>query len=163
MIDVTKWSVICLLSSTGSATSRWILVPFERYGCPKKCAQKSSVTLFPHIFHIKPKWTIVYKYFKTKIFSRDFPKCIKYQMFLGTSLKLLGGFEVSLNYLILNFKKMVCPKNVWMRHWQVMINVTKWSFICLLSSDQCFVITPSQFIELFSLKLAYLKFLFLLF
>ena len=130
---------------------------------PKKMYPKSCNTFSIYIFHLKPKWNIVYKYLKTKIFSRDFPKCIKYQIFLGTNLKLLGGFEVSLNYLILNFKKMVCPKNVWMWHWQVMINVTKWSFICLLSSDQCFVITPSQFTELFSLKLAYLKFLFLLF
>ena len=31
-----------------SATSRCILVPFERYGCPKKCAPKSSCNTFPY-------------------------------------------------------------------------------------------------------------------
>ena len=29
------------------------------------------------------------------------------------SATIIGGFRVSLNYPILNFKKTVCPKNVW--------------------------------------------------
>ena len=40
-------------------------------GAQKKCAQKSSVTLFPYIFHVKTIGNIVYEYLKTKIFSRD--------------------------------------------------------------------------------------------
>ena len=28
----------------------------------------------------------------------------------------LGDFRLLLNYPILNFKKTVCPKNLWMRH-----------------------------------------------
>ena len=34
------------------------------------------------------------------------------------SATIIGGFRVSRNYPILNFKKTVCPKNVWMRHWR---------------------------------------------
>ena len=36
--------------------------------------------------------------------------------FYGPSATIIGGFWVSLIYSILNFKKMVCPKKVWM--WQ---------------------------------------------
>ena len=54
-----------------SAASRCILVPFERYGRPKKCAQIISCDIFPYIFHVKTKLNIVYEYLKTKIFSRD--------------------------------------------------------------------------------------------
>ena len=32
----------------------------------------------------------------------------------GPSGTTIEGFGVSLNYLILNFKKTVCPKNIWM-------------------------------------------------
>ena len=46
----------------------------------------------------------------------SFPKCIEHQIFLGFSATTIGGFWVSLNYPILNFKKTVCPKNVWMQH-----------------------------------------------
>ena len=38
-----------------TAGSRCVLVPFERYWRPKKCAQKVLVTLFPYIFHVKTK------------------------------------------------------------------------------------------------------------
>ena len=33
--------------------------------------KKVLVTLFPYIFHVKPKWNIAYEYLKTKVFSRD--------------------------------------------------------------------------------------------
>ena len=33
-----------------------------------------------------------------------------------TLIKTTGGSWVSLNHLILNFKKTSCPKNVWMQH-----------------------------------------------
>ena len=46
----------------------------------------------------------------------SFPKCIKYQTL---SYNYWGGFWVSINYPILNFKKTVGPKNVWMWHWSV--------------------------------------------
>ena len=52
------------LQSVYSTTFRCILVPFEWYRHPKKCAKKVLVTPFPYIFHIKTKWNIVYqKYF----------------------------------------------------------------------------------------------------
>ena len=35
----------------------------------------------------------------------------------GHSATTIGVFWVSLNYPVLNFKKTVCPKNVWMWHW----------------------------------------------
>ena len=69
------------------------------------------------MFLIKPKWNIVYKYLKKKTFFQEtqisFPKCIEHKIFFDIQLQLLG-LRVSLNYPILNFKKTVCPKNVWM-------------------------------------------------
>ena len=50
-----------------SAASRCILVLFEQYWCQKNAPKKLS----PYIFHVKTKWNTVYKYLKTKIFSRD--------------------------------------------------------------------------------------------
>ena len=97
-----------------SAASRCILVPFERHGRPNKCAQKVPVILFPCIFHMKTKWNIVYKYLKTKIFSRDtniLPQMHWTSNIFGHSATTIGGFWISLNYPILNFKKTVCPKN----------------------------------------------------
>ena len=103
-----------------STTSRCILVPFERYGHPKKCAQKVLASFFLHLFHVKTKWNIVHEYLKTKIFSTDtniLPHMHWTSNISGHSTATIGGFWVSLNYPILTFKKTVCPKNVWMRHW----------------------------------------------
>ena len=103
-----------------SVTSRCILVLFEWYGHPKKCAPKISCNPFSiYIFHVKTKWNIVYKYLKTKIFSRDtniLPQMHWTSNIFGHSATIIGVFLVSLNYPILNFKKKVCPKNVWMGH-----------------------------------------------
>ena len=103
-----------------SVASRYILVPFEQYGPPRKWAQKDFVTFFLYIFHVKTKLNIVYEYLKTKIFPRDtniLPQIHWIWNIFGYSATNIGGFWVWLNYPILNFKKMVCPKNVWMRHW----------------------------------------------
>ena len=73
-----------------SAASRCILVPFERYGRPKN--------VFPYIFHVKPKWNIVYKYSKKKkFFSRD--SNILSQMhwtkdIFGHPVTIIGGLGV---------------------------------------------------------------------
>ena len=40
-------------------------------GAQKNAPKNVLVTFFPYIFHIKTKWNIVYRYLKTKIFSRD--------------------------------------------------------------------------------------------
>ena len=89
---VMSWLV--LLVATCSDASRCILVPFEWYGCPKKCVQKSSCSTFSiYIYHIKTKWNIVYEYLKTKIFSGD--TNILPQMHLisiNTQLQTLGVF-----------------------------------------------------------------------
>ena len=82
--------------------------------------KKVLATLFPDIFHVKTKWNIVYKFLKTKIFSRH--KNILSQMhwksnIFGHSASTNGGFWVPINYPILNFKKTVCPTQVWMWHW----------------------------------------------
>ena len=101
-----------------SATSRCILVPFERYGRPNKWAQKVSATFFSYIFHVKTKWNVIYEYLKTKIFLREtniLPQMHWTSNIFGHSATTTWA---SLNYpTILNFKKTVCPKNVWMRHW----------------------------------------------
>ena len=89
----------------------YILVPFERYGRPKN--------VFPCVFHVTPKWNIVYKYLKTKDFSRDsniLPRMHWTLDIFGHLTTIIRGLEVSLKYPILNFKKTVYPKNVWMRH-----------------------------------------------
>ena len=80
--------------------------------------KKVLVTLFPYKFHIKTKWNIVYKYLKTKLFE-----------FLAT---IIEGFWVSLNYPILNFKKMACPKSILIwhckkqhkRNWKIVMSLT---------------------------------------
>ena len=66
-----------------SAPSRCILVLFEQYGRPKKCAQKSSCNTF-FIFHVKTKWNIVYDYLKKNLFQRHkyrSPKALKIKYF----------------------------------------------------------------------------------
>ena len=81
--------------------------------------KKVLTTLFPYIVHVKTKWNIVYKNLKTKIFSRDtniLPQMHWTSNIFGPPATTIGGFWVSLNYPILNFKKTVCPKNVWIRH-----------------------------------------------
>ena len=93
-------------------------------GIQKNAPKKVLVTLFSFIFHIKTEWNVVYKYLKTKIVSRDkypSPNVLKSNIF-GPSATTIRGFWVSLIYPILNFKKMVCPKNVWMWHWWPNIN-----------------------------------------
>ena len=77
--------------------------------------KKVLPTLFPCIFLIKTKWNIVYEYLKTKTFARDtniFPQMHWISNIFGHSAAATGGFWVSLNYPILNFKKTVCPKNL---------------------------------------------------
>ena len=74
---------------------------------PKKC-----------VFHIITKSDMVYEYLKTKIFSGD--TIVLPQMhWTSNTATTIGGFWVSLNYPALNFKKTVCPKNVWIWHWYV--------------------------------------------
>ena len=95
-------------------------------GAQKNAPKKVIVTLLPYIYHTKTKWNIVYEYLKTKIFSRDtniLPQMNWTSNIFGQSAKNIGGFWVSLNYPILNFKNTACPKNVWMRHWLV-ISIT---------------------------------------
>ena len=96
-----------------SATSRCILVPFERYKRPKKCAQKVLVTLFPYPFHIKTKWNIVYVYLKTRSFQQTqihFPKCIKHQIFLDPQLQPLRIFGYDLTIQSLTSRKRYAQK-----------------------------------------------------
>ena len=105
------WETYFKYKLQDSTASRYILVPFERYGRPKN--------VFPCVFHVTPKWNIVYKYLKTKDFSRDsniLPRMHWTLDIFGHLTAIISGLEVSLKYPILNFKKTVYPKNVWMRH-----------------------------------------------
>ena len=107
--------------STSSAASTCILVPLEQYRRPKNGPKEFLVTLFPYIFHVKAKLNIVYKYLKRKIFARDInvvPQMHWTSNVFATWPTTTGGFWVSLNYPIHNFKKTVCPKNVWVWYWQ---------------------------------------------
>ena len=64
-------------------------------GVQKNAPKKFLVTLFPYIFRVKTKWTIVYKYLKTKIFLGDtniLLKCIDRYIFLDPQLRPLGVF-----------------------------------------------------------------------
>ena len=111
---------LCFLSES-TIPSRCILVPFEWYGHPKKCTPKVLMTFFLYIFHVKTKWNIVYEYLKTKIFWRDtnaLPQMHWTSNIFGYSATIIGGFWVSLNYPIVNFKKKLCPKNIWMWNWK---------------------------------------------
>ena len=86
-------------------------------GAQKHSPKKVLVTLSLNIFHVKTKWNIVYEYLKTKTFSRDTNihlQCTEHQIIFDPQL---GRIWVSLNYLVLKFKKTVCPKIVSMRHW----------------------------------------------
>ena len=99
-----------------NAASRSTLVPFERYGRSKKCAQK---TLFPYLFPLKTIWNIVREYSKTNScprYTNIFPQMCWTTNIFGPSATTIGGLGLSVNYPILNFKKMVCPKKVWIQH-----------------------------------------------
>ena len=95
---------------------------FWNVWAPKKLRPKVLVKRFPYLFHIKTKWNIVYIYLaKNKnLFKRQisFPKCIEHQIFLDPQLQLLRDdvYHLTIQSLILNFKEMVCSKNVWMQH-----------------------------------------------
>ena len=108
-----------------SATSRYIFVSFKRYGHPKKCTQKSSCnTFFIYISHknwMKCSLQILKNKNRLKRHKYPSPNVLKSNIF-GPSATTIRGFWVSLIYPILNFKKMVCPKNVWMWHWWPNIN-----------------------------------------
>ena len=99
------WETYFKYKLQDSAASRCILVPFERYGRPKN--------VFPCMFHVKPKWNIVYKYLKNKKFFK-IPKYRSQTHWTSNifvhSATIIGGLGVSLNYPILNFKKTVFPK-----------------------------------------------------
>ena len=86
---------------------------------PKKmCSKKVLVILLPYIFHVKPKYSL--QILKNKVISREsniLPQMHWTSDIFGHSATIIGSFQVSLNYPFLNFKKMVCPKSVWMQHW----------------------------------------------
>ena len=131
--EILRWLPVCCFNTClyTSVASRCILVPFERYLRIKNAPKKVLGTLFPYIFHVKPTWNIVYKYLKTKIFSRD--SNILLQMHWTSNIfqhsaTIIGSFWVLLNYPILNFKKTVCPKNVWMQH---CIQTISWNILPL--------------------------------
>ena len=91
---------------------------------PKKCAQKSSRDTFSIYISRKNKMKYSLLILKNKnLFKRHkypFPNALNTKYFLTLSYNH-WGFWVSLNYPVLNFKKTVCPKNVWMRHWMIIL------------------------------------------
>ena len=85
--EILRWLPVCCFNTClyTSVASRCILVPFERYLRIKNAPKKVLGTLFPYIFHVKPKWNIVYKYLKTKKSFQEtqisFSKCIEHKYF----------------------------------------------------------------------------------
>ena len=100
-----------------TAASRCILV---WAWASKKCPQKDSCNTFSIYISLKTKWNIVYKYLKTKnIFKRPkypSPNALNTKYFRTLGYNLYGFFGITElpNFI---FKKTVCPKNLWWRHW----------------------------------------------
>ena len=60
--------------------------------------KKVLVTRFLYIFHVKPKWNIVYEYLKTKIFSNDpniLPQMHWTSNIFWHSAAIIGGYLLS--------------------------------------------------------------------
>ena len=82
-----------MFPNSSSAGSRYILVLFEQYGQPKKCAQKVLVTLLPYLFHIKTKWHSLQILKNRNLFNRHkypSPNALNIK-FLNPQLQPLGG------------------------------------------------------------------------
>ena len=95
---------------------------------PQKNMPIKILVTLPYIFHVKIKLSIVYEYLKIKIFSRDtniLPQMHWTSNIFGHSPAVMEGFLVSLNYPIINFKKKVCRKKVWMRHWPMLTKIIR--------------------------------------
>ena len=143
-------------TSIYNASSRCILTPFEWYGRPKKALKKVLVKLFPYIFHEKTEWNIVYKYLKTKAFSRDTNILSQIHWTwnnFGNSLTTIGR-----NYPVFSFKKTVCQKNVWMQHWYKGLSKNSCSVDLTdirntLKEQICSKITAISVVQVFSLEL----------
>ena len=113
-----------------SAASRCILVTFERYGCPENMPRKIWDTSTLPQMH----WT-------SNIF--------------GHSVTTIEVFWASLNYSILNFKKIVCPKNIWMRHLYTRFIFNNYrSFVnLLLQLVRSYVVMVFTYVKLATAKL----------
>ena len=103
-----------------SVASRCILVLFELYERPKKGTHKSSCNTFS-MYISRKNWMKCTLFLSLETVSRDtniLPQMHWTSNNFGHSGTTIGGFWVSLNYPILNFKKTVCPKNIWMWHYR---------------------------------------------
>ena len=71
------------------------------------------------------------------------------------SVATIGVFWASLNYSILNFKKTVCPKNVWMRHWYARFIFNNYrSFVnSLLQLVRSYVVIVFTYVKVATVKL----------
>ena len=98
-----------------SATPKCIVVLFEQYG-HFFCTQKSPC----NTFCICKNWMkLSLQILKNKnLFKRHkypSPNALNIKYFWTLSY-YHWGFWVSLNYLILNFKKTICPKSIWIEN-----------------------------------------------
>ena len=113
------WRLMKVQSGTYHSAASVCFGTVRTVWAAKKIHPKKFLQLFPYIFHIKTKWNIVYKYLKTEIFSRDtsiLPQMHGISKYFWTLSYCHWGFWVSLSYPILNLKKTVCPKDIWMQH-----------------------------------------------
>ena len=111
-------------------------------GAQKNAPKEVLVTLFPHIFHIKPKWNIVCKYLKTKIFSRHsniIPQMHWTSNIFGYTAAIIGGFWASLNYPILKHLDAALPLN------QLTFLHCKWRFVAKARENMLFDLILASF------------------
>ena len=121
-----------LIKLISIAAFRSILLPFERYGCPKNCIHKHLT--FSHAYFFKKLTEIVNKHQKPKYFLKSqicFLNGIQYHIF-RTSASTIGWLQVWLKHSYTNFKKTVCSK----KYPNSTLMLSGMSVIC---GQQCFL------------------------
>ena len=89
-------------------------------GAQKNAPKKILVSSFSIYISCKNKMKYSPQIHKNKKFFKRhkiLPQMHWTSNIFGPSATTIEGFWVSLNYPILNFKKTVCSKYVWIRHW----------------------------------------------
>ena len=77
--------------------------------------KKVLITLFQYLFHVKTEWNISTNDRRNR-HKYPSPNTLIIKYFWALSYNHCGEYGVSLIYPILNFKKSVCPKSIWMQH-----------------------------------------------
>ena len=105
----------------------------------KNRPKKNTPTIFNALFMLNE---IVCEYLKTKHISEG-----KYPSLSASNIKYFRTvnlhhrvFLESLNYQLNDLKKMVCPKDIWMRHWMQMMEKTHFLILQLIQPTRLIVL-----------------------